>query len=123
MNNYGKELILDIHYCDSSLFSREAIKNYLNELCLLIDMKQCELHFWDDVGLPPEEHQTEPHLKGTSAVQFLLTSNITIHALDILGNIYINIFSCKDFNHERVAKFSEKWFKGTIINQQVIRRL
>jgi hypothetical protein len=24
-------------------------------------MVKCEVHFWDDEGVPPEEHQTEPH--------------------------------------------------------------
>ena len=122
-SGYGKELILDLHDCDSSIFTRIGIKNYLNKLCVLIDMEQCELYFWDDVGVPPEKQQTKPHLKGTSAVQFILTSNITIHALDILGNIYINVFSCKDFNHDKVGQFTAKWFKGVIVNQQIIERL
>jgi len=122
MEDYGKELILDIHDCDPLVFTRMAIVNYLANLCEEIDMKRQVLHFWDDEGLPPEECQTESHLKGTSAIQFIMTSNITIHVLDILKNTYVNIFSCKDFDHEKAAQFTAKWFKGKIVHQEVLRR-
>ena len=121
--NYGKELILDIHNCDTSKFSRKDIKRYLIKLCDLIKMERCKLSWWDDYGVPPEEQQTEPHLKGTTAVQFILTSNIVIHTLDLLGAVYINIFSCKDFDTEIAKNFSEKWFKGKIVSSHVIDRI
>ncbi len=123
MKNYGKELILDIHNCNPSTFTRTSIRNFFKELCKLIDMKRCELYWWDDYRVPSEEQQTEPHMKGTSAIQFISTSNITIHTLDILGNVYLNIFSCKEFNHDLVLKFSEEWFKGKTVNSQVIKRV
>jgi S-adenosylmethionine/arginine decarboxylase-like enzyme len=85
-------------------------------------MERCKLSWWDDYGLPPEECQTEPHLKGTSAIQFILTSNITIHTLDLLNNAYINIFSCKDFDADAAMKFSANWFKGEIVNSHLIER-
>ncbi|MCJ7572203.1 MAG: S-adenosylmethionine decarboxylase [Candidatus Thermoplasmatota archaeon] len=123
MKNYGKELILDIHHCDSTTFNRTSIRNYFKELCNLIDMKRCELYWWDDYRVPPEERQTEPHMKGTSAIQFISTSNITIHTLELLGNVYLNIFSFKEFDPDLVLNFSEKWFKGKTINSQVIKRV
>lgn len=119
---YGKELILDLHDCDLKMFRRKKIKNYFRDICNLINMKRCELFWWDDYGLSKKERQTEPHLKGTSAVQFILTSNITIHTLDILKNVYLNIFSCKDFDTEKVIKFSKKFFKGRVVNQVIIKR-
>lgn len=85
-------------------------------------MQRCELFWWDDQGLPKEERQTEPHLKGTSAIQFIMTSNITIHTLDILKNVYVNIFSCKDFDANKAAEFSQKFFKGKIVNRVAIKR-
>ena len=120
--NYGKELILDIHNCNARKFSRKMIGKYFKELCDLIDMKRCELFWWDDHDLPPEKCQTEPHLKGTSAVQFIMTSNITIHTLDILKNVYLNIFSCKNFNATKAIKFSENFFEGKIVNYKIIDR-
>lgn len=120
---YGKELLLDLHNCDPSTFTRESIEKYFIELCDLIDMERCELFWWDDHGVSEDEKQTEPHLKGTSAVQFIMTSNITIHTLDLLKNVYLNIFSCKDFDPEVVMTFSEGWFKGKVINQHTIDRI
>ena len=122
MKSYGKELILDLHGCDASTFSRESIRKYFKELCTLIDMERCKLCWWDDYGVPPEERETEPHMKGTSAVQFIRTSTITIHTLDLMNNVYLNIFSCKDFDSNIAKEFSEEWFRGKIANSHVIER-
>jgi len=123
MNTYGFELIIDLHNCDSSTFTRKSIRRYFKLLCEKIEMKPEKLCWWDDHGVGPELQQTEPHTKGTTAVQFILTSNITIHTLDILKNAYINIFSCKDFDTEMAMKFSEGWFKGKVVNSRIIERI
>lgn len=120
---FGKELILDLHECDEALFNRVDIGNYLKLVCDLVDMERCELYWWDDQGVPPEMRETEPHLKGTSAVQFIRTSNITLHTLDLMGNVYINVFSCKDFDHGAIKRFTEEWFKGRTVNEQVLVRI
>jgi S-adenosylmethionine/arginine decarboxylase-like enzyme len=120
--DYGKELILDLHNCNSEKFTRKMIKEYFIEMCDLIDMQRCKLCWWDDFGLPENKKQTEPHLKGTSAVQFIMTSNITIHTLDIMERVYLNIFSCKDFDAKVVKAFTQKWFGGRVVNCKVITR-
>ena len=122
MKSYGKELILDIHNCDSSTFTRRSIRDFFKELCTLIDMTRCKLFWWDDYGVPPEEQETEPHMKGTSAIQFIKTSTITIHTLDLLQNAYVNIFSCKEFDVDAAQKFTKEWFKGEIVHSYVIER-
>ncbi len=119
---YGYELVLDLHNCDPSTFNRKSIDRFFTELCAVIEMEKCEVHFWDDVGVPPEEQQTEPHTKGTSAVCFILTSTIVIHTLDLLEAVYVNIFSCKDFDAGAAASFSTEWFKGEIVNSRVVER-
>lgn len=122
MKLYGKELILDIHNCDPTTFTRKSIQNYFKELCVLINMERCKLCWWDYYGVPPEEQEIEPHLKGTTAIQFISTSNITIHTLDLLQNVYVNIFSCKEFDADMAGKFTEEWFKGKVVNSHVIER-
>lgn len=119
---YGKELVLDIHNCDPSTFTRRSIKSYFEELCTLIDMKRARLCWWDDHGIAHDEQETELHLKGTTAVQFIRTSNITIHTLDLMKNVYLNIFSCKDFDTNVAKAFSQKWFRGEVANAHVIER-
>lgn len=109
---YGKELIIDLEYCVTDKFNRKDITKYFKELCALIDMQRCDLHFWDDLETPENEKQTSAHTKGTSAVQFIITSNITIHTLDILKEVYVNIFSCKEFSAPEAAKFTKEYFNG-----------
>jgi len=120
--DYGKELILDIHSCDTSLFTRERIYVFMVKLCELINMERCEFHIWDDLDLPENERQTSAQTKGTSAVQFIITSNITIHTLDLLGNVYLNIFSCKNFDELNAAEFCEKFWAGKIVSLFTIYR-
>lgn len=120
--SYGKELILDLHECDPGTFDRKSLERFFVDLCKLIDMRREDLHFWDDEGLPEEECQTEPHLKGTSAIQFLLTSNVTVHTLDLLGNVYVNIFSCKEFDANDATSFCIAFFGGCLIQRQEIVR-
>ena len=120
---YGKELIIDLHNCDAARFTRKSIRNYFKEICDLIVMEREKLCWWDDLYTPEGEKETEFHLVGTSAVQFIKTSNIVIHTLDILKKVYINIFSCKNFDADIAAEFSLEWFGGRIVNKQVIRRI
>ena len=119
---YGKELILDLHGCDVNRFTREDIERYCGELCELIDMEQCDLHFWDDEGVPEEEKETNPKTKGTSAVQFILTSTIVIHTLDLMKAVYVNIFSCEEFDTDEAAKFTARWFGSTDWTANVVIR-
>ncbi len=107
---YGYELILDLHGCDTSTFNRKSLDAYFEKLCKAIKMQRCERYFWDDVGVPEEERQMSPHTKGTSAVQFILTSSIVIHTLELLRTAYINIFSCKEFDSEIAERITKEWF-------------
>ncbi|MFH1385208.1 MAG: S-adenosylmethionine decarboxylase [Candidatus Omnitrophota bacterium] len=105
---YGYELILDLHGCDPTTFNRKSLDNYFEKLCKAIDMEKCDRYFWDDVGVPVDEQQTSPHTRGTSAVQFILTSTIVIHTLDLLKAVYANIFSCKEFDKEKAEQLTKK---------------
>ena len=120
---YGFELILDLHDCDESKFTRDSITEYFERLCVLIDMQREALHFWDDEGVPEEDKQTFPHTQGTSAVQFILTSSIVIHTLDQLRAVYINIFSCKEYDPIVAEKFSVEWFGATECSARVLDRV
>ena len=120
---YGYELILDLHGCDPETFNRPSIEEFFKKLCKQIKMTRCDLHFWDDVGVSPEEQQTSPHTKGTSAVQFILTSTIVIHTLDLMGAVYINIFSCKKYDKDKAEAFSKEWFKASDCRSHFIERI
>ena len=115
--NYGKELILDLHDCNIEKFTKKSLQKYFVQLCDLIDMERVKVRWWEDFD------QTEPHLKGISAIQFIKTSNVTIHALELLQAVYVNIFSCKDFDPMKAKAFTENWFGGKTVNFEVIDRI
>ncbi len=120
---YGYELVLDLHGCNSAKFNRADINAYFTEICERIGMEMCEVHFWDDVGVPPQDRQTLPHTKGSSAVCFILTSSIVIHTLDILKAVYVNIFSCKEFDPAVAEKFTVDWFGAGECSARFIDRI
>jgi S-adenosylmethionine/arginine decarboxylase-like enzyme len=121
--DYGKELVLDIHNCNIEHFNRADLEKFFIDLCEVIDMERADLHFWDDLYVPEDQKQTEPHLVGTSAIQFIKTSNVTIHTLDIMRRVYLNIFSCKDFDADTAKDFCVSYFAGEVVNCQVFRRV
>lgn len=126
MNAYGKELILDLKNCNPEKFNREDFTLFYNMLCDILHVEKGPIHFWDYNGFWYNLHcwlfdraslkkNAPPHLKGTSAVQFIMTSSLVIHALDDLKTLYINIFSCDDFNDGIVTAFVQNYFEGTVI--------
>lgn len=121
-SGYGFELLMDLHGCDTTLFNRAHIDSFFSKVCELIDMDKCEVHFWDDLGVPESEQQTLPHTKGTSAVCFILTSTIVVHSLDLLGAVYVNIFSCKQFDAEAAVSFTSNWFKAESYRETLVER-
>ena len=119
---YGIETIIDLQGCDTTRFNRKNIKQYFLQACKLLDVSPEDCYFWDDFRVPKEKQQTNPKTKGTTAIQFILTSNITIHTLDILETAFINIFSCKDYNTELLEEFTVRFFGSSNHKTIVIER-
>ena len=121
MNTYGKELILDLHGCNVEKFTKYYINKFFKALCKEIDMVAETVTFWGYAT--QEELDAAPdHLAGLSAVQFIKTSNITIHALNKLKVVYLNIFSCKDFDDKVVMKFCIDYFDGSVFHSETFPR-
>lgn len=118
---YGLHVLCDLYDCNPETFNRESIEAFLTKLCVKIDMDREDFHFWDDVGVSEEKKQTEPQTKGTSVggvfqkrvgIQFIITSTVVIHCLDILKRVYVDVFSCKDFHEEAVLYLAWNWFQA-----------
>ncbi len=112
--SYGYTMSLDLIKCNPSTFTRQNISNFLKELCKQINMQCEDLHFWDYLD-PEEKAKAPPHLKGTSAVQFIKTSTIVIHTLDDFKEIYLDIFSCRLFSQDVVERIVIQFFNGKIV--------
>ncbi len=121
---YGQEVIIDLKNADTTKFNRTDLGKFLDKLCLdILEVRPQERHWWDDEGVPLEEQQTDPKTKGTTVVQFLLFSNVTIHTLDILKTVYINVFVCRDFSAQKVIDFCKEFFNAEINLTTVLERL
>lgn len=111
------ELIVDMHDCDVSTFTEDNLRKFFVELCELIRMKRHgEPLFWID-------HSTIPHLKGVSAIQFIETSNVVVHCIELQHAVYINIFSCKAFDPTVATKFATDFFKAAKATSRSIDRI
>lgn len=119
---YGQELILDLADCDARTFTRESLTTFFETLCEQISMERCDLHFWDYADDPEGYAEAPAHLKGTSAIQFITTSNITIHTLETLQKVFLNIFSCAPFDATRVVEICTRHFKGVVRRSTLIPR-
>lgn len=52
-------------------------------------------------------------LEGWSAMQFIETSSITVHADEVSGRCFIDVFSCRPFDAELAAAVAVDHFGGT----------
>lgn len=113
---YGMELIIDLHECDVSRFTKTNLDEFFLKLCEIAKMTPAkEPFYW-------KAPDGQPHLEGYSGVQFIMTSDIIIHTLDITKDAYINFFSCKDFNVPEVIAFMVDHFKVGFYHYSVLKR-
>ena len=116
-NSYGTELILDLHDCNlEGLVNKEKLTEFFVKLCEKVDMKRHgEPLFWED-------YSDVPHLNGVSAMQFIETSTIVCHPLPMLCSVYVNIFSCKDFDSKVALEFCiDFWRAKREVHTLVVR--
>jgi S-adenosylmethionine decarboxylase len=114
---YGLELVIDLHGCDLSDLTREKLGKFFVELCDLIKMKRHgDPIFWEDTS-------DIPHLKGVSGFQFIETSNVVCHPLPMLNAVYLNLFSCKEFDTEEALRFCKDYWGATTESHTVVPRV
>jgi len=105
--NYGKELILDLFECDPKIIrSKKKILEYSNKICNLIKMKKYGKPICERFGFGKD------FTAGFSLVQLIESSLVSGHFSELWNKVYINIFSCKNFDDKKAAAFTEKFFKA-----------
>ncbi len=116
-NVFGYELVMDLGECDLAVMSsKKKLTEYVNKLCKLIKMKK-----YGKVQLPYFGLE-KPHTKGYSLLQFIETSSITGHFSEYWRKAYLNIFSCKKYDHQLAAQFTCQFFKAKKIKTQLLTR-
>ena len=113
---WGIASAIDIYDCDPAAI-RDAglIRRFVVELCDLIEMKRFGetqvVNFGED-----------ERVAGYSMVQLIETSLISGHFANLTNAVYLDVFSCKPYEPERVQRFAEKYFGGQRSSLQVSLR-
>ena len=114
---WGQHLVLDFNGCPKELLAdKENILNWSKELVQAIDMVA--------YGEPVVEHfATHSHeAAGYTLLQMIETSNIAAHFAENIGQVYIDVFSCKAFNVEVALGICKNYFKPTQANMHNLQR-
>lgn len=105
---WGYHLSLDLGGCNvQKITNREHIIKFVEELVETIDMKA--------YGDPEVVHFAahDPSKGGYTLTQLIETSNICAHFVDATGEMYLDIFSCKEFDCEDAYEVAERYFEPT----------
>lgn len=111
---YGRHLILSAAGCNDALLDKPSIAEFLRETARRIDMVTFGDPFVERFGGGIEV--------GISGVQLIETSAISLHTNDGARDLYLDVFSCKDFSAETVIAYVQELFTPATIEHQVILR-
>ncbi|MCK9554910.1 S-adenosylmethionine decarboxylase [bacterium] len=115
--SFGVETILDLYDCNLQVMRSEAkLREYVDKLCELLKMEKYGECLTPYFGLNNE------HTAGYSLLQFIETSSITGHFAENTGTSYINIFSCGEYDPEKAAEFTRKFFGAKKVIKRIIER-
>lgn len=105
-NAWGISSSIDIYECDGeTIRSAEKIRQFVVELCDLIDMRR----YMDTLVVHFGENEK---VEGFSMVQLIETSLISAHFANQTNTTYLDVFSCKPYDPDIVVKFAQKFFGG-----------
>jgi S-adenosylmethionine/arginine decarboxylase-like enzyme len=111
---YGRHLVASAHGCNAALLDKEAIVRFLKEMTARIDMVAFGEPFVERFGGGIEV--------GISGVQLIETSAITLHTNDGARDLYLDVFSCKDFSADAALAVVREYFAPTSIHKQELLR-
>ena len=116
-NFWGYHLMLDCSGCHvPSMQSRDNVYNFLKHLVRVIDM--------EPIGEPYIEYTAAefPDKAGFTAVQIIVTSSIVAHFIDNTGHLYLDVFSCKEFDNDIVVNSVKDAFLAERIRTNFLTR-
>lgn len=117
MTYWGYHLCLDCAGADSAAIDdHDTIYAFVKELVVAIDMKA--------YGEPQIVRFAEHDLSkaGYSLTQLIETSNICAHFVPHYSQLYLDVFSCKEFDIDTVVKVTKKYFKADKVKVTFLTR-
>ncbi len=115
-NMWGLLTSIDLHHCNPEIIrDAEAIKLYVDKLCQIIEMKR-----YGDTQVV--NFGEEERVAGFSMTQLIETSLISGHFANQSNAAYIDIFSCKYYDPQVAADFTQQYFQAKDITIHYILR-
>lgn len=112
---WGHHLMINASKCDhAAITDSNVIYDFTKQLVKDIDMVA--------YGEPQIINFGTGDKAGYTLVQLIETSNICAHFVNELDEVYLDVFSCKDFNKDAVVKLVKKYFKAKKVNANMITR-
>lgn len=103
---WGLACSFDIYDCiPEKIRDAVLIKSFTLQLCNLIQMKPFG-------GCLVVNFGEDERVAGYSMVQLIETSLISAHFANLTNAVYLDVFSCKEYDPKAVRKFAKKFFGG-----------
>jgi len=114
---WGMSLGLNLRGCNAEIMqSEKMLREFIISLCGHIGMKR---HKDVQIEFFGEEKESK---EGYSAFQWITTSSITLHCDHYADRVFIDIFSCKDFDIKDTTEFCFKYFKAKELDVNLFNR-
>lgn len=115
---YGHHLMLDLYDCDpGAVADREVIVDFATRLCDdHLGMRRFGDPFVGRFGL------ADPKTAGHSLVQLIESSSVTGHFSEERASAYLDVFSCRPFDPEKVAAFARESFGSRRARRRLVPR-
>ena len=115
LRTWGKHLILDAAGCSPKMIGcPKVVDGFARSLVKRIDMVP--------FGNPQVVMFGSGSKKGYTLVQLIETSNITAHFVEENNSMYLDVFSCKDFDPDVVEEAVKEFFDARYFNRKVVLR-
>ena len=115
LRTWGKHLVLDAAGCSPKMIGCPiVIKNFTTDLVRRIDMKA--------YGDPQIVMFGTGNKKGYTLIQLIETSNIAAHFVEENNTMYLDVFSCKDFDPSIVKEVVREYFDAQRFSSRVFLR-
>ena len=115
LRTWGKHLMLDAAGCSPSMIGcPTVITSFSKTLVKRIDMVP--------FGQPQVVMFGSGNKKGYTLVQLIETSNICAHFVEENNSMYLDVFSCKDFDPLIVSEAVHEFFDAKYFNSKVVLR-
>ena len=111
---YGKHLVLGASGCNERLLEIPTMRKFIAELVERIDMRAYGEAIVERFGSGIEI--------GLSGVQLIETSAITLHTNDAARDLYLDVFSCKDFDADAALAVVNEYFAPAARDVRVLLR-